>query len=259
MRHVWITGAGRGIGAALALAFARQGEALSLSGRDFKTLKAKAAELQSLYPDLKVHCSAMDVSDAASVAAAWQSNHAALGPIEVLVNNAGQALSQPFAKTDLALWQQMLNVNLTGSYLCIQAALPDLLAAGASGKAARIVNIASTAGLKGYAYVSAYTAAKHGVIGLTRSLAMELAKKGVTVNAVCPGFTETDIVRESIANIVAKTGQTEQQAREALVSHNPQKKMIQPDEVAQTVLWLCSSAAASVNGQSIAIDGGETM
>ena len=259
MRHVWITGAGRGIGAALALAFARQGAALSLSGRDLKTLQAKAVELQSLYPGLKVHCSAMDVSDAESVTAAWQSNHAAMGPVEVLVNNAGQALSQPFAKTDFALWQQMLNVNLTGSYLCIQAALPDLLAAGASGKAARIVNIASTAGLKGYAYVSAYSAAKHGVVGLTRSLAMELAKKGVTVNAVCPGFTETDIVRESIANIVAKTGQTEQQAREALVSHNPQKKMIQPDEVAQTVLWLCSSDAASVNGQSIAIDGGETM
>jgi NAD(P)-dependent dehydrogenase (short-subunit alcohol dehydrogenase family) len=143
--------------------------------------------------------------------------------------------------------------------LCIQAALPDLLAVGASGKAARIVNIASTAGLKGYAYVSAYSAAKHGVIGLTRSLAMELAKKNVTVNAVCPGFTETDIVRESIANIVAKTGQTEVQAREALVLHNPQRKMIQPEEVAQTVLWLCSTAAASVNGQSIAIDGGETM
>jgi NAD(P)-dependent dehydrogenase (short-subunit alcohol dehydrogenase family) len=177
----------------------------------------------------------------------------------VLINNAGQALSQPFAKTDLKLWHQMLSVNLTGTYLCIQAALPDLLAAGAQGKAARIVNIASTAGLKGYAYVSAYAAAKHGVIGLTRSLALELARKGITVNAVCPGFTETDIVRDSIANIVAKTGQTEAQAREALVAHNPQKKMIQADEVAQTVMWLCTEAASSVNGQSIAVDGGETM
>jgi NAD(P)-dependent dehydrogenase (short-subunit alcohol dehydrogenase family) len=179
--------------------------------------------------------------------------------VTVLVNNAGQALSQPFAKTDLQLWQHMLNVNLTGTYLCIQAALPDLLAESAKGHAARIVNIASTAGLKGFAYVSAYAAAKHGVIGLTRSLALELARKGVTVNAVCPGFTETDIVRESLANIVAKTGQTEAQARDALVAHNPQKKMIQPDEVAQAVMWLCSEAAASVNGQSIAVDGGETM
>jgi NAD(P)-dependent dehydrogenase (short-subunit alcohol dehydrogenase family) len=259
MRHVWITGAGRGIGAAVAHAFAKEGAALSLSGRNLQTLEAQAAELRKAYPHVKLHLSSMDLSDADSVMAAHRSNHSALGPVTVLVNNAGQALSQPFAKTDLQLWQHMLNVNLTGTYLCIQAALPDLLSESAKGQAARIVNIASTAGLKGFAYVSAYAAAKHGVIGLTRSLALELARKGVTVNAVCPGFTETDIVRDSIANIVAKTGQTEAQAREALVAHNPQKKMIQPDEVAQAVMWLCSDAAASVNGQSIAVDGGETM
>ena len=259
MRHVWITGAGRGIGAAVAHAFAREGAALSLSGRNLQTLEAQAAVLRKAYPGVKLHLSTMDLSDPESVMMAHRSNQTALGPVTVLVNNAGQALSQPFVKTDLQLWQQMLNVNLTGTYLCIQAALPDLLAEGAKGQAARIVNIASTAGLKGYAYVSAYAAAKHGVIGLTRSLALELARKGVTVNAVCPGFTETDIVRDSIANIVAKTGQTEAQAREALVAHNPQKKMIQPDEVAQAVMWLCSEAAASVNGQSIAVDGGETM
>ena len=259
MRHVWITGAGRGIGAAIAHAFAREGAALSLSGRNLQTLESQAAELRKAFPGVKLHLSVMDLSDPASVEAAHRANHAALGPVTVLVNNAGQALSQPFAKTDLQLWQQMLNVNLTGTYLCIQAALPDLLAESAKGHTARIVNIASTAGLKGFAYVSAYAAAKHGVIGLTRSLALELARKGVTVNAVCPGFTETDIVRESLANIVAKTGQTEAQARDALVAHNPQKKMIQPDEVAQAVMWLCSEAAASVNGQSIAVDGGETM
>lgn len=259
MRHVWITGGGRGIGAAVAHAFARDGAALSLSGRNLQTLEAQAAELRKAYPTLKLHVSAMDLSDPESVVAAHRANQSALGPMTVLINNAGQALSQPFAKTDLQLWQQMLNVNLTGTYLCIQSALPDLLAQAEQGQAARIVNIASTAGLKGYAYVSAYAAAKHGVIGLTRSLALELARKGVTVNAVCPGFTETDIVRESIANIVAKTGQTQAQARDALAAHNPQKKMIQPDEVAQTVMWLCSDAAASVNGQSIAVDGGETM
>ncbi len=259
MRHVWITGAGRGIGAAVALAFARQGAVLSLSGRNLDTLKTQKKVLEEACPGVKVHLSPMDLSDPQSVSDACRSNQLAFGPIEVLINNAGQALSQPFAKTDLKLWHQMLSVNLTGTYLCIQSALPNLLLAGSQGKAARIVNIASTAGLKGYAYVSAYTAAKHGVIGLTRSLALELARKGVTVNAVCPGFTETDIVRESITNIVAKTGQTEAQAREALVAHNPQKKMIQPDEVAQTVLWLCTEAAASVNGQSIAVDGGETQ
>ena len=259
MRHVWITGAGRGIGAAIAHAFARDGAALSLSGRNLQTLEMQAAELRKAFLGVKLHLSVMDLSDPASVEAAHRANHAALGPVTVLINNAGQALSQPFAKTDLQLWQQMLNVNLTGTYLCIQAALPDLLAESAKGQTARIVNIASTAGLKGFAYVSAYAAAKHGVIGLTRSLALELARKGVTVNAVCPGFTETDIVRESVANIVAKTGQTEAQARDALVAHNPQQKMIQPDEVAQAVMWLCSEAAASVNGQSIAVDGGETM
>jgi NAD(P)-dependent dehydrogenase (short-subunit alcohol dehydrogenase family) len=259
MRHVWITGAGRGIGASVALAFARQGAALSLSGRNLDTLKAQKLVLEKTCPGVKVHLSPMDLSDPQSVKDAHRSNQLAFGAVEVLINNAGQALSQPFAKTDLNLWQQMLSVNLTGTYLCIQAALPDLLLTGSQGKSARIVNIASTAGLKGYAYVSAYAAAKHGVIGLTRSLALELARKGVTVNAVCPGFTETDIVRDSIANIVAKTSQTEAQAREALVAHNPQKKMIQPDEVAQTVMWLCADAASSINGQSIAVDGGETM
>ena len=259
MRHVWITGAGRGIGAAIAMAFAREGASLSLSGRDLTRLKAQKLVLEKACPGVKVHVSVMDVTDPESVLAAHRDNQAARGPVEVLINNAGQALSQPFAKTDATLWQQMLNVNLTGTYLCMQAALPDLLAAGAQGKAARIVNMASTAGLKGYAYVSAYAAAKHGVIGLTRSLALELGRKGVTVNAVCPGFTETDMVRDSIANIVAKTGQSEAQAREALVAHNPQQKMIQPEEVAQAVVWLCSPAAASVNGQSIAVDGGETM
>lgn len=259
MRHVWITGAGRGIGAAIAMAFAREGASLSLSGRDLTRLKAQKLVLEKACPGVNVHVSVMDVTDPESVLAAHRANQAARGPVEVLINNAGQALSQPFAKTDATLWQQMLNVNLTGTYLCMQAALPDLLAAGAQGKAARIVNMASTAGLKGYAYVSAYVAAKHGVIGLTRSLALELGRKGVTVNAVCPGFTETDMVRDSIANIVAKTGQSEAQAREALVAHNPQQKMIQPEEVAQAVVWLCSPAAASVNGQSIAVDGGETM
>jgi 3-hydroxybutyrate dehydrogenase len=172
-----------------------------------------------------------------------------------LVNNAGQAVSQRFDRTDAALWQSMLAVNLTGTFNCIQAALPAMLEAGWG----RIVNVASTAGLIGYAYVSAYCAAKHGVVGLTRALALETARKGVTVNAVCPGYTETDIVRDAVQNIVAKTGMSNGEARAKLAERNPQGRLVQPDEVAHAVLLLCMPAASAINGQAIAVDGGEVM
>ena len=149
----------------------------------------------------------------------------------------------------------MLAVNLTGSFLCAQAALPDMLAAGRG----RIVHIASTAGQRGYAYVAAYVAAKHGVIGLTRALALEMAQKGITVNAVCPGYTETEILRQSINNVMAKTGRSEAEARAEFAQSNPQRRMVQPHEVADAVQWLCSDAAASITGQSISVSGGEVM
>jgi NAD(P)-dependent dehydrogenase (short-subunit alcohol dehydrogenase family) len=158
-------------------------------------------------------------------------------------------------KTDETLWQQMLAVNLTGTFHCTQAALPAMLESGWG----RIVNVASTAGLIGYGYVSAYCAAKHGVIGLTRSLALEVASKGVTVNAVCPGYTETDIVREAVANIVAKTGRSEEQALSELASRNPQKRLVQPQEVASAVAWLCLPGSGAMNGQALAVAGGEVM
>lgn len=252
-RHVVVTGAARGIGAAIARSLAAEGARLSLMGRNRDTLQKLAGTLPGGAARHAVVVA--DVGDAESVNAAFAQARAALGPVAVLVNNAGQAESAPFHKTSLDLWQRMLAVNLTGSFLCAQAALPDMLQA----KWGRIINIASTAGQKGYPYVSAYVAAKHGVVGLTRSLALEVARKGVTVNAVCPGYTETDILRESVANVVAKTGRSQEEAMAEFAAGNPQQRIVQPEEVADAVRWLCGNAAASINGQSISVSGGEVM
>lgn len=249
-RHALVTGGGSGIGAAIATALVAAGLRVTITGRRLDVLQALVARFPG-----QMQAVVADVTDEAAIAQAFAQAKAGFGPVQVLVNNAGQAHSAPFLKTDAALWQQMLAVNLTGTFLCTQAALPDMLAA----KWGRIINVASTAGLVGYAYVAAYVAAKHGVVGLTRALALEVAKKGITVNAVCPGYTETDILRESIANVVAKTGRTPEEARAEFALGNPQGRIVQPEEVADTVLWLSGPGAASVTGQSIAVSGGEVM
>lgn len=250
-RHALVTGAGRGIGAAIAQRLAEAGARVTLLGRQRPALEQLAATL----PGGPHHVAVADIGNAADVNAAFEAAQAALGPLHILVNNAGQATSAPFLKTSAELWQQMLSVNLTGTFLCSQAALAQMLQAGGG----RIVNIASTAGQRGYAYVSAYVAAKHGVVGLTRSMALEFARKNITVNAVCPGYTETDILKEGIANAVAKTGRSPEEVRKEFVAGNPQQRAIQPEEVADAVLWLCGEGAGSVTGQCISVSGGEVM
>jgi NAD(P)-dependent dehydrogenase (short-subunit alcohol dehydrogenase family) len=249
-RHALVTGAGQGIGAAIARMLSAEGASVTLLGRRREPLEAVAATLTSATTIVTA-----DVADEHQVNLAFSAARVQRGAVSILVNNAGQAESAPFRRTNSELWARMLAVNLTGTFNCTQAALADLLTA----RAGRIINIASTAGQRGYAYVSAYSAAKHGVIGLTRSLALELAPSNVTVNAICPGFTETEMLQESLANIMAKTGRSEAAARAELVKTNPQGRLVQPDEVAEAVCWLCSDAARSVTGQCISIAGGEVM
>ena len=246
-RHAFITGGGSGIGLATARALAATGAKLTLAGRSFEKVRAAAEEFEF------AHAVACDVANETSVTTAFAAARDRYGGIDILINNAGQAPSAPFKRTTLELWNTVLAVNLTGAFLCTQAALPDMLDA----KWGRIVNVGSVCSLKGYAYVSAYVASKHGLLGLTRALAQETAKLGVTVNCVCPGYVDTPIIAESVDRLTSKTSLTPEAAHASLIQFNPQGRIITPEEVAAAIAYLCTDVAAAINGAAIPIAGGE--
>jgi NAD(P)-dependent dehydrogenase (short-subunit alcohol dehydrogenase family) len=252
-RHALVTGAGGGIGASIARALAGAGARVSLAGRRREPLEAVAAALPK---GAAFVVDGFDVTDEDAIGRGLDRARGAYGPISILVNNAGEAPSASFERTDAELWAHVLAVDLTGVYNVTHAALPDLKRHGSG---ARLINVASTAGLTGYAYVAAYCAAKHGVVGLTRALALELARSGVTANVVCPGFTETPLIDRAVEIIVAKTGRSTDAAKSELTKANPQGRLVKPEEVADAVFWLASPAAASINGQAIVVAGGEVM
>jgi NAD(P)-dependent dehydrogenase (short-subunit alcohol dehydrogenase family) len=237
-----ITGGAKGIGLAIARRLAADGTALALIGRDAAALERAGEKLGARY-------AVADVTDATALRDAI----ASLGPCDILVNNAGAALSKPFARHTIADFQTMLAVNLLSAVTACQSVLPDMRAQ----KFGRIVNIASTAGLKGYPYVTAYVAAKHALVGFTRALALETVRDGITVNAVCPGFTDTDLVARAVATIATASGRPAAEAREKLAGGNPANRLVRPEEVAEAVAFLCRNDASAMTGQAIAVACGE--
>jgi NAD(P)-dependent dehydrogenase (short-subunit alcohol dehydrogenase family) len=240
-RHALVTGGGSGIGLAIAQALANADWRVTILGRNKAKLEAAASEIKG------ARIAVADVTDSQSVTQAIRE------PVMLLVNNAGGVTSAPFEKTTAQSWRETLDLNLMGAVHCIRAVLPQMKAAGFG----RIVNVASTAGLIGYRYVSAYVAAKHAVVGLTKALALELAKTGITVNAVCPGYTDTDVIASAVATISKATNRSEEQAMANFTAANPQGRLVKPEEVAAAVLWLASDEAAAVNGIALPIAGGE--
>jgi NAD(P)-dependent dehydrogenase (short-subunit alcohol dehydrogenase family) len=250
-----ITGGGRGIGRAVAFAFAREGARVALVARTASEVERVAAEIADEC-DVETVSATCDVSDAAAVNRAFASLAEKFGRgCDVLVNNAGVAESAPILKTDDEMWQRHLAINLTGTFLCTRAALPRMIERGWG----RIINVASIAGKTGAPYIAAYAASKHGVLGLTRSVALEVATKGVTVNAICPGYVDTDMTTRALENIEAKTGRPAAETLEAIKRMSPQQRLVAPEEVAALALLLASDEGRGINGQAINVDGGSVL
>ena len=246
-RHALVTGGGRGIGRAIAAALVHAGARVTVLGRSEAPLREAVAAGDA------TACAFADVTDPGAVNREVNTAEKARGPIDILVNNAGSVESGPFAKLDPAVFGAMWNVHVMGAVHATRAILPGMVERGFG----RIINIASTAGLKGYAYVSAYCAAKHALVGLTRALALETATQGITVNAVCPGYTDTELVRESIARVAVKTGRPQEEVRAQYVSDTPIGRLIRPQEVAAAVFYLCTAEAGAITGATLAVAGGE--
>ena len=253
-QHALITGGSRGIGAAISNALAALGADITILARDGEKLKIQSDHLQSEF-DAKVFFASANMTSESDIENAFQQAVSANGEIEILVNNAGIGKSAPFHKMDLEFWQATLDLNLTGTFLCTKQVYDGMRQRGYG----RIVNISSTVGLRGYPYIAAYTASKHAVIGLTRSLALEAVKKGVTVNAICPGYTETDLVSEAIDNIVDASGRDSEDVKSEIENMSPMGRMVTPEEVAESAAWLCLPSSASITGQAIVIAGGSVM
>lgn len=249
-RGAVITGGGRGIGAATARALARAGARVVVSARSSEQIEAVESELRQA--GLEAWSVACDVTDPDQVRALAAQSRQLVGPVQILVNNAGVASSAPLKHLALEEWNRLLTVNATGPYLCTQAFLPGMLETGWG----RVVNVASIAGKIGAPYIAGYCASKHALVGFTRAIAAEVAAEGVTVNAVCPGYVDTPMTDQSVANIAAKTGLSESAAREHLNSTSPQNRLIEPREVAHLIASLCDPAAMGINGQAIVLDGG---
>ncbi|MEM6462532.1 MAG: SDR family NAD(P)-dependent oxidoreductase [Pseudomonadota bacterium] len=246
-KHAVVTGGGSGVGASIATALAQAGATVTISGRRQDVLDETAGSSD------RISAFQCDVTDPDSVKRLFSEAGHANGGVDIVVANAGAAESVPFHKEALMAWQKTIDVNLTGAFLTMQSGLASMAGRGWG----RIITIASVAGLKGYPYIAAYCAAKHGLVGLTKSVAMEVAKKGITVNAICPGYTETPMLDQTLQNITDKTGMSREEAADTLLRQNPTGQFVQPEEVAQMVLWLCGPNSASITGQALSVSGGE--